>query len=207
MKHRYAGALVALIFATGSIAGVAQQAAYQQAVLPADTVLRVRLNDPLGSDRSRPGDRFSATVEDPTLPDGTLIRGVVTRVQPAVSGVPGKIAFDFRSLELPSGQRIPIEATPIGLDSRSVRTTPSGRMVATSHGKTNTGAYAGYGAAGGLAIGSLIGKNVVGGLLGAGAGYLLGKHHAKKDERRDVVLKDGAEMGVRLDEPITVAAR
>jgi hypothetical protein len=206
MKRRYAWAPMALMVAASALAAAADPVV-ALAALPVDTVLRVQLNDTIGSDRSRPGDRFSATVEDPTLPDGTLIRGVVTRVQPAVSGVPGKIAFDFRSLELPSGQRIPIEATPIGLDSRSVRTTPSGRMVATSHGKTNTGAYAGYGAAGGLAIGSLIGKNVVGGLLGAGAGYLLGKHHAKKDERRNVVLNDGAEMGVRLDEPITVAGR
>jgi hypothetical protein len=206
MKRRYAWAPMALMVAASALAAAADPVV-ALAALPVDTVLRVQLNDTIGSDRSRPGDRFSATVEDPTLPDGTLIRGVVTRVQPAVSGVPGKIAFDFRSLELPSGQMIPIEATPIGLDSRSVRTTPSGRMVATSHGKTNTGAYAGYGAAGGLAIGSLIGKNVVGGLLGAGAGYLLGKHHAKKDERRNVVLNDGAEMGVRLDEPITVAGR
>jgi hypothetical protein len=206
MKRLFASAPLALMLAASALAAAADPMV-ALAALPVNTVLRVRLNDTIGSDSSRPGDRFTATVQDPSLPSGTLIQGVVTGARPADSGTPGRLAVDFRSLVLPSGQRIPIEATPAGLDSRSVRTTPNGRLVATSHSKTNTGGYVGYGAAGGLVIGSLLGKNVVGGLLGAGAGYLLGKHHAKKDERRNVVLKDGTEMGVRLDQTVAVAAR
>jgi hypothetical protein len=85
-----------------------------------------------------------------------------------------------------------------------VRTTDSGRLVAKSHSSSSTGKYIGYGAAGGLLIGSLLGSNVVGGLLGAGAGYLLGNKH-KKAENRDVVLRDGTELGLRLDQRVVLA--
>jgi hypothetical protein len=77
--------------------------------------------------------------------------------------------------------------------------------VAKSRSKNNTSKYVAIGAAGGLLIGSVLGKNVVGGLLGAGAGYLLGKNKDKKREQRDVVLKEGTELGVRLDRTVAVA--
>jgi hypothetical protein len=204
MKQRYVWAPVALMIAANALVAAANPAE-AQAALPADTVLRVQLNNTIGSDRSRPGDRFTATAEDPSLPSGTLVRGVVTGVQPADRETPGRLAVDFQTLELPSGRRVPIAGTPTTLDSKSVRTSPSGGPVATSHGKANSGKYIGYGAAGGLLIGSLLGKNVVGGLLGAGAGYLFGKHEAKKAESRNVVLKQGTELGVRLDQPVMLA--
>jgi hypothetical protein len=204
MKHQYACIPLALVFAASSVVGAAR-AADQMAVLPVDTVLKVRLDDTIGSDRSRPGDRFTASVEDPSLPKGTLVQGVVIAARPAVNGTPGRIGVDFQSLELPSGQRIPIAGTAVGLDTKSVTTRPNGRLVARSHTKGNTDKYIGYGAAGGLLIGSLLGKNVVGGMLGAGAGYLFGKHQAKEAEHRDVVLKEGTELGVRLDRGVVLA--
>jgi len=205
MRHRYAWATLALLIAADPLVATASQAPVLTA-LPADSVLRVRLDDTIGSDRSRPGDRFTATVDDPSLPTGTLVRGVITDVRPADSSMPGRIGVDFRALELPSGRRVLIAGSPTAMDSKSVRATASGRLVATSHHKSNVGKYIGIGAAGGLAIGSLLGKNIVGGLLGGGAGYLLGKHHAKRAESRDVVLKQGTELGVRLDQPVALAA-
>jgi hypothetical protein len=204
MKHWYISALVALIWAAGATVGMAQPL-HQGASLPADTVLKVRLDDPLDSGSSRPGDRFTATVEDPSFPSGTLVRGVVTDVKPADSQAHGRLAVDFRTLELPNGRRIPISGSPIALDSKSVRTTSSGRIVAKTHSSPNMAKYIGIGAAGGLAIGSLFGKNVIGGLLGAGAGYLIGKHHTKQAEPRNVVLKQGTEIGVRLDQRVVLA--
>src|SRR4051794_25678813 len=84
MKHRYIAGLVALILAASPTVGIAQPL-YQLSSLPADTVLKVRLDDTLGSGSSRPGDRFTATVEDPSFPSGALVRGVVTDVRPADS--------------------------------------------------------------------------------------------------------------------------
>ena len=141
------------------------------------------------------------------MPKGTLVHGVVIGVTKASGDKPGKLGIDFRTLEMPDGQRIAISGTPIALDSKSVTRTSDGRLVAKSRSKSNTGKYIAYGAAGGLLIGSLLGKNVVGGLLGAGAGYLLGKNKDKKTENRNVVLKDGTKLGVRLDQRVVIARR
>jgi hypothetical protein len=204
MRCRYAWAPVALMIAANSLAPLAAGAA-PLAVLPADSVLKVRLNDTIGSDRSLRGDRFTATVEDPSLPSGTLVRGVITDVTPGDRDIPGRLAVDFRTLEMPDGRRFTIDGAPTALDSRNVRTSATGRLVSRSH-SSKPDRYLGYGAAGGLAIGSLVGKNVVGGLLGAGAGFLFGKHKEKKaEERRNVVLKEGTEMGVRLDQQVALA--
>jgi hypothetical protein len=202
-ETRYAWAAVALIFAISSVA--AAYPAYRPAALPADTVLKVRLDDTIGSDRSRPGDRFTATVEDPDLPTGTLVRGVMVRVTPADHSKPGRLTVAFQTLEMPSGRQMPIQGTATGLDSMSVRTTRSGRLVAKSHHGGSTGKDTAIGAAGGLGIGSLLEKNVVGGLPGAGAGYLIGHHQDKKATQRDVVVKQGTELGIRLDQPVVPA--
>jgi hypothetical protein len=206
MKQRYTWAPLALILAASSSVCVARSS-QRLTALPADTVLKVRLNDTISTESSRPGDRFMATVEGSSLPSGSRVQGVVIGVTRADKGTPGKIGLDFRTLELPDGRRIPITGTPTSLDSKSVTTTSSGRLVATSHSKKNTGKYIAYGAAGGLLIGSLLGKNVVGGLLGAGAGYLLGKNKDKKAAQRDIVLKEGTKMGVRLDRRVILARR
>ena len=204
MKHRLVWAPVALFFVSVSTAWSIRPG--QQSVkLPVDTVLKVKLGETIGSDRSHTGDPITATVHDASLPAGTLVRGVIIGVKKAEENKPGKLGLDFRTLELPDGRQIAIAGTPTGLDSNSVKRGSDGRLVANPHGKSNTGKYIAYGAAGGLLIGSLLGKNVVGGLLGAGAGYLLGKKQDRKAEHRDVVLKEGTELGVRLDRGVVVA--
>lgn len=203
MKHRLAWAPAALLFVSASAAWSISN--HQRLVsLPVNSVIKVKLAQTIGSDRSQSGDPFTATVNDGTFPPGTVIRGTVIGVKQAATDRPGKIGLDFRTLELPDGRRVPISGTPIALDSNSVTHASDGRLVAKPS-KNNTGKYVAIGAAGGLLIGSLLGKNVVGGLLGAGAGYLLGQKQDKKATRRDVVLKEGTELGVRLDRSMAVA--
>ncbi len=203
MKHRLMWAPVALFFMSVSAAWSIRNGP-QLVRLPVDTVLKVKLGETIGSDRSQTGDPFTATVHDSSLPPGTLVRGVIIGAKKAAGDTPGKIGLDFRTLELPDGRQIPISGTPIALDTNSVTHARDGRLVANPH-KNNTGKYVAIGAAGGLLIGSMLGKNVVGGLLGAGAGYLLGKKQDRKAEHRDVVLKEGTELGVRLDRGVVVA--
>jgi hypothetical protein len=203
MKHRLLWAPVALFLATAPAAWSISN--HQRLVrLPINSVIKVKLSQTIGSDRNQSGDPFTATVTDGTFPAGTIVRGAVVGVKQGATDRPGKLGLDFRSLELPDGRRIPISGTPIALDSNSVTHATDGRLVAKA-GKNNTGKYVAIGAAGGLLIGSLLGKNVVGGILGASAGYLLGKKQDKKAERRDVVLKEGTELGVRLDRGVAVA--
>jgi hypothetical protein len=204
MKHRLAWAPVALLFVSACVP-VSARSAQRLVRLPANTVLKVKLNQSVSSESNRSGDRFTATVRDDSLPEGTVVRGVVIGAKKSGANQPGKIGLDFRSLVLPDGRQVPISGTPIALDSKSVKQARDGRLVATSRSKNNTGKYVAIGAAGGLLIGSVLGKNVVGGILGAGAGYLLGKNKDKKREQRNVTLKEGTEMGVRLDRSVAIA--
>jgi hypothetical protein len=204
MKHRLVWAPLALLFLSVSTAWSIRNSP-QLVRLPADTVLRVKLGETIGSDHNQTGDPFTAAVHDSSLPSGTLVRGVIIGARKASGNQPGKIGLDFRTLELPDGRRIPISGTPIALDTSSVTHARDGRLVANPRSKNNVSKDVAIGAAGGLLIGSLLGKNVVGGILGAGAGYLLGKKQDKKAEHRDVVLKEGTELGVRLDRSLAVA--
>jgi len=207
MKRHFAWAPVALAFAVASTAG---PVAYGQSTvsLPTNRVLKVKLNQRLDSAKTKTGANFTATVDDPSLPSGTVVHGTVIGVKPGTKDHPGQMGLDFRTLQLANGQRVAISGSPIALDSKSVKRTSDGRLVATStstHSSHDTGKYVAIGAAGGLIVGSLFGKNVIGGLLGAGAGYVLGKNKDKKTTTRNVVIKEGTPLGVRLDRSVTVA--
>jgi hypothetical protein len=206
MKSRYLGLSMSLVLALTS-AAMAAHSGRRAAALPADTVLKVKLDNTVGSDRSHRGDRFTATVDDPALPRGARVEGVVLDVRKASKNHSGQIGLDFRTLTLPGGRRVAMAGSPASLDASQVKRAGDGRLVAKSHSSKNTGKYVAYGAAGGLLIGSMMGKNVVGALVGAGAGYLLGQKKDKQAANREVVLKRGTELGVRLDRRVTLARR
>jgi len=180
----------------------------QQAVFPAGSVLKVKLDDTLASDRSHAGDRFTATVTNEgtgyDLPAGTRVEGMVSEVQQASSDKPGVLDVDFRQLQLPDGQSYPIVGVATSLDSNSVQRGSDGRLVARSTKSKDRTKFIAYGAGAGFVIGSLLGKNVVGGLLGAAAGYLYGQKN--KGNGHEVVLKPGTEFGVRLDQRLALAS-
>jgi len=210
MKRRYAWAPLALILAVSSTTW-AIQSGQSQVVMPAGSVLKVRLDDTIGSDRSHRGDRFTATVvtEDTgyELPSGTRIEGVVTDVQQAKKDRPGMVDVDFRSLRLPDGQRYMVAGAPTSLDDKSIQRTSDGRMVARSSSKKNRTKFIAYGAGAGFLISTLTGGGALkGGLLGAAAGYLYGRFSKDKANGREVVLKPGTEFGVRLDQRVALAS-
>src|SRR5215211_4047878 len=108
MRRRLAWAPLAMVLALSATAwGV--QYDNDRVVLPAGSVLKVKLDDTLSSDRSRVGERFTATVEDDQsgydLPRGTRVEGVVREVQRASKDRPGMVDVEFRAMRLPDGQR------------------------------------------------------------------------------------------------------
>jgi hypothetical protein len=172
--------------------------------------MKVKLDDTIGSDRSHAGDRFTATVSNDdagyNLPAGTQVQGVVTEVQQASSDRPGMLDVDFRQLQLPGGQSYPIVGVATSLDSKSVQRTSDGRLQSKSTGSKNRTKFIAYGAGAGFLIGSVLGSNIKGGLLGAAAGYLYGQTQKSKGNGHDVVLKPGTEFGVRLDQRLALAS-
>jgi hypothetical protein len=208
MRNRWRGAPVALMVAAGASMGPAAMA-MRQSTLPTGSVLQVRLNDAIGSDRSQRGDRFTATVTGNSgygLPSGTRVEGVVTDVQRANNDRPGMLDVDFRQIRLPGGETYRIAGSATSLDSHSVQRASDGRMVARSTKSKDKTKFIAYGAGAGFLIGSVLGKNVVGGLLGAAAGYLYGQSQKSKGNGHDVVLKPGTEFGVRMDRQVALGS-
>jgi hypothetical protein len=71
--------------------------------LPAGAGIRATLDTPLSTKTSLPGDRFTATIDDPSLPGARLYGEVATTA--------GNLDLRFRELILADGMRIPLAAT------------------------------------------------------------------------------------------------
>lgn len=177
--------------------------------LDAGSVIPVRLNDPISSNNSHKGDTFSATVraaegEDYGLPPGTKVDGLITGVRPQRDKDPGIIEVAFQRVRLPDGHSYAIDGSLIGLDNKSVDRRSDGRLIAKPGHQNDRLTYAGYGAGAGLIVGLLtkhpLEDSALGGLLGYGFGALQKNH----SNARDVVLKPGTEMGVRIDRRSTI---
>jgi hypothetical protein len=179
--------------------------------LEAGTVLPVRLNGPLSSKDAQPGDTFTATLRpdsglaDFGLPAGTRVEGVVRDARPQHDRRPGVLDLDFRRVLLPDGEKFAINGSLIGLDNKSVKKTPDGRLIALPSHQNDKLTYMGYGAGAGFVIGALTHRPVEDTLLGGGIGFLIGALQ-DKNKVRDVNLKAGTEFGIRLDRRLALTS-
>jgi hypothetical protein len=135
-------------------------------VVPAETVLSVVLDEPIGSKSSTSGQIFNATVQRPieidgvvAIPKGARATGVVREA---------KSAGRFKG-----GARLALALTSITVGGRDYEIETSSPLR-TSKGKgKRTAAMVGGGAGGGALIGALAGGGkgaLIGGLIGAAAG-------------------------------------
>jgi hypothetical protein len=194
-----------------TLIGVAAPSAFAQRnrniTLDAGTVIPVQLEDRLSSKENRKGDTFTAKLKVDEgsdyvgLPDGTTIEGRVLSARPRSGKDPGTLELGFQRLRMPSGQSFPIEGSLIGLDNKSVNRDSNGRLIAKPGSENKRVTYAGYGAGAGVLVGLLSGGkiNLSSILLGGLLGYAAGSTQKASDNVRDVELKTGTEMGVRLD--------
>jgi hypothetical protein len=181
-------------------------------VIERGSVIPLTLNDKLSSRDSLKGDTFSATIDTHGhhhyfgIPEGVRIEGVVYSARPKHGHDPGVLDLDFVRLRLPDGRTIPITGSLIGLDSKSVRSLPDGRLVARPAHTDDRLTYLGYGAGAGFVIGALTHRAVRDTVLGASIGALFGALEGHHTEARDVVLTPGTEMGVRIDSRVEFKA-
>jgi len=168
-------------------------------VVPADTVINVVLDEPVGSKISSPGQNFAATVSQPVevegrraIPKGARATGVVKNAKPAGRFKGGA------SLELT------LDSIEINGTNYEVHTTAP---VETSKGKgKRTAAMVGGGAGGGAVIGGLAGGGkgaVIGGLIGAAAGT----GGAGLTGNRDITLPAETPLSFRLVDPLEIKHR
>jgi len=217
MKHNRIGRKVMGLVALTSLmswSGIMNASSQSRTVsLEAGSVLPVKLDDALSSRNSRKGDTFTATIRNDAdteyyrLPTGTRVEGIVRDVRSQKDKDPGVLDLEFRRLRFPDGKSYAIEGSLIGLDNKSVEKRSDGRLIAKPGHKTDRLTYVGYGAGAGLIVGLLTKHGLEDTLIGGGLGYLFGSlQKGGNSNPSDVSLKQGTELGVRLDRQLSLAS-
>ena len=207
-RIRYAALATALAGLLG-LAGLAQ--AETKVRLAEGTRIVFTLSDSLSTKDNRQGDPFSGVVsravrvgDDVVIPEGSVVRGLVTRVKRAgrVKGR-ARLGLRFDEIELPDGTRLDLSASLTGLDEGEKETvTEEGQVKGRGSKKRDAitlGAASGIGAA----IGAIAGGGK-GTAIGAGSGAAVGAGAVLLTRGKDVKLKRGSEITIQLDRPLTV---
>jgi hypothetical protein len=192
---------------------VTRRAAPPRVVLhtvPADTVIRVRMNSQLKSDTARVGDRFSANVTElvyggngvEVIPTGSKVWGSVTSVRRAGRRTPGNISVSFNQVELPSGVRHAINGSLSSLQADDVNADNESTVSGKGNRKRDA-VFIGGGAATGAIIGAIAGGGkgaAIGAILGGGAGT--GARVYEREQEAEV--KSGTQFGVILNRAVSL---
>jgi len=180
--------------------------------VPADTVIRVRMDTQLNSKTARTGDRFSATVTEPVyggesgsevVPVGSKVWGRVTTVRRAGRRTPGQINVSFNQLQLPNGTRSTINGSLSSLQADDVNSDNEGTVAGRGNRKRDA-VFIGGGAATGAIIGAIAGGGkgaAIGAILGGG----LGTGARVYEREQDAEVKSGTEFGVILNRSVRLA--
>jgi hypothetical protein len=173
--------------------------------------IRVRMNETLSSKTAKVGDRFTVTVREPVyatggavvIPEGSELIGRVDAVVPArKGGKPGTLDVSFIRADLPNGTKRVINGSLTQLDSDDAKSDSEGTASGDKM-KHRKVIWYGGGAAGGALLGAVIsgGKGaLIGGLLGAGGGFL-GERYTKGENAE---VKSGTEFSVYLNRSVSL---
>jgi hypothetical protein len=184
------------------------QVASDVIVIPAGTVIPVTLDRSLSSATNNRGDRVRVTVRsaqdgDAEFPRGTSFAGIVSDVQRKGAGQPGMLELTFSIAQFPDGRTVRMAGSVISLDEKSITQSSDGRLIANNKTSNTHMKFMAMGTGAGLIIGQLLHKNlIVGGLLGAGAGYVYSETRKDKVKLMDVTVPAGTEFGVRLEQDL-----
>jgi hypothetical protein len=168
-------------------------------VVPAETVISVVLDAPVGSKISQPGQTFTASVSEPIEVDGKLAIPKGARASGIVKDA--KPAGRFKG-----GASLGLTLTSIDIhgENYDVHTTAPNE---TSKGKgKRTAVMVGGGAGGGALIGGLAGGGkgaLIGGLIGAAAGT----GGAGLTGNRDITLPAETPLTFKLVDPLEIRPR
>ncbi len=178
--------------------------------VPADTVIRVRMNEQLNSKTARIGDRFSTTVAEPVyasggtevIPVGSKIWGRVASVTRAQRRKPGNITVSFTSVVLPNSRSYPLNGSLSSLQADDVNSDNEGTVSGRSNRKRDA-VFIGGGAAGGALIGAIAGGGK-GAAIGAIIGGGLGTGARVYEREQEAEVKSGTEFGVILNRAVSL---
>lgn len=182
----------------------------QTAPLPAGTALMVKLETTLATFSNKPGDPFQGRITQPVvldgktvIPAGAMVEGRVTKVDEPrrIAGKP-TIGIAPEALVLPTGERLPMDATLVDTDIRGTDVNQEGEFKGFGHDRRDE-IETGGGTAGGMLIGGLVGGPpgvLIGGIVGAGS---TGAHWLSK--HRSATLPAGTTLTIELNRPLTMS--
>src|SRR5437879_4802501 len=165
--------------------------------VPAGTILLIRMNDYLSSDRNQIGDHFTAVLENPLVVNGWVVarRGQVLVGQVKEARKAGRIkgtselGVELTDLTVVDGRQVPI-LTELSKGSGG---TSHGQDAATIGTTTGLGALIGAAADWGT-----------GAAIGAGAGAAAGIGAVLLTRGRPTILEPEAQLSFRLVDPVHV---
>lgn len=165
-------------------------------VVPAGSLITVRLGQSVGSKISQPGQSFSATVASPVEVDGTTLI-------PAGASASGTVV-DAKPLgRFKGGAVLQLKLTSINVNG-SDRPVETSSLVRSAKGKgKRTAVMAGGGAGVGALIGGLAGGGK-GAAIGALAGGGAGTAGAAFTGNKDIVLPAESALTFKLEQPLEV---
>ena len=174
------------------------QSVPQTLTLPVGTLVTVRVEEFLSSDRNQPGDGFTTVLEQPLVADGWVVsrrgetvmgRIVTARKAGRVKGV-SELGVELSELVLADGRQVPI------------RTQLLENSGGTSRGRdaAGIGTTSGLGAAIGAAAGGGRGAGI-----GAAAGAAAGVAGVLVTRGRPTVIPPETQLTFRLEAPLTVS--
>ena len=167
-------------------------------LVPVGTDLKVRINDTLSSKDSRIGDRFTATVIDPSRFDEARVNGHISSIQKS-GKIKGRTSMNlaFDSIELRDGRRGVMHGYVTRVYGEgSGRADNEGGVESGSRGK-QTAKRAGIGATVGAIVGGIAGggKGAAIGLIIGGAG---GAGSLAINGSKELKIESGTEMLVHV---------
>jgi hypothetical protein len=168
--------------------------------IPAGTLITVRLNQPLSSERNSEGDAFSATLDQPLVVNGLVIAERGSRQMGKVSlmeqsgRVKGRAALNLElvALNTADGQNVAIATETFRHEAEST----TGRDVAKAGVLTGIGAAIGAMAGGGR-----------GAAIGAAAGGAAGAGTVLATRGRDARLPAETRISFRLKQPVVLTEK
>ncbi len=168
-------------------------------VVPADTVIAVVLDQTISSKTSKPGDRFTATVESPVEVEGKIAIPKGARVEGVVNEA--KAAGRFKG-----GAALSLTLTSVTINRKDHEIQTSAATMSSKGKGKRTAVMVGGGAAGGAGIGA-----IAGGGKGAGIGALIGAAAgtagAGLTGNRDITLSAETPLDFKLLQPVTISQK
>ena len=164
------------------------------------TLVTVRLSETISTERSRQGDSFMATLDEPLVVDGLVIaekgaraNGRVVELVEAgrVKGL-AHLSLELSSVMLSDGQRVEL---------RTARFEKEGPAS-----KTEDAQKVGIGAAIGAAIGAIAGGGK-GAAIGAASGGAAGSGVVAATRGKPAVLPAETKISFRVEQPVTITER